>query len=63
MRRPRTQTHPAEVGLARLVLANHVVAASVLLDRHVTLRTLLTRKRIYDLNTSTGIYKRFRFYA
>lgn len=44
MRRPRTKTHPAEVGFARLVLADHVIAAAIFLDRHVTLGTLLARK-------------------
>jgi len=38
---PWSQTHPAKVRLARLVLANHVVASSVLLYGSSTLRALL----------------------
>jgi len=38
---PRSQTHPAEVSLAGLVLADHVIATSVLLDCSSALGTLL----------------------
>ena len=38
MRLPGPQADPAEVGLASLVLADHVVAPAVLLDGGVTLR-------------------------
>jgi len=38
---PGSQTHPAEVGLARLILANHVIASSVLLYGSPTLWALL----------------------
>lgn len=41
VRLPGPEADPAEVRLAVLVLANHVVAAAVLLDGHVALRTLL----------------------
>ena len=41
MRLPRTQTHPAKLRLAALVLADHVVAATVLLDRRPTFGALL----------------------
>ena len=37
---PRAQTHPAEFGATRLILADHVIAAAVLLDGHVALGTL-----------------------
>ena len=40
MRFPRPQTDPAEVRLAGLVLADHVIAAAVLLDGGVTLETI-----------------------
>lgn len=40
MRLPRPQAHPAEVRLAVLVLADHVVTAAVLLDGDVATRTL-----------------------
>lgn len=45
VRLPRPETDPAEVGLAVLVLADHVVAAAVLLDGHVALRALLRVRR------------------
>ena len=35
VRFPRSETHPAELHLARRVLTSHVVAAAVLLDRHL----------------------------
>ena len=38
MRLPGPETHPAEVSLARLVLADHVVAAPVLLNSGSTLK-------------------------
>ena len=38
---PRSKAHPAKVVLARQVLANHVVAATVLLDDGLALGTLL----------------------
>ena len=41
MRSPGAKTDPAEVRLAALVLALHVVAAAVLLDGGATLGTLL----------------------
>lgn len=41
MRFPRSQTYPAELGFAILVPTNHVIAAAVLLNSHVTLWTLL----------------------
>ena len=41
VRFPSSQTHPAEVVLARLILADDVIAPSVLLDRRVTLGTFL----------------------
>lgn len=37
---PRPETHPTELGSARLILAYHVVAAAVLLDGDVALGTL-----------------------
>ena len=40
VRFPRPQTDPAEVRLAGLVLADHVIAAAVLLDGGVTLETI-----------------------
>lgn len=40
VRLPRSQTHPAKFGPARLILADHVVAAAVFLYGHVTLGTL-----------------------
>ena len=40
VRFPRPQTDPAEVRLAGLVLADHVIAATVLLDGGVTLETI-----------------------
>lgn len=40
VRLPGSQTHPAKVGLAVLVLAHHVIAAAVLLNRHVAPWTL-----------------------
>ena len=45
MRIPRTQAHPAEVMFTVLVLADHVVAATVLFNRHEALRTLLGVRR------------------
>lgn len=42
MRLPGPQTDPAEVGLAVLVLAYHVVAAAILLDGYVALWALLS---------------------
>lgn len=45
VRLPRPEADPAEVGLAVLVLANHVVTAAVLLDGHVALRTLFRVRR------------------
>ena len=41
MRLPRPEAHPAKVRLAGLVLADHVVAAAVLLDGGATLGALL----------------------
>lgn len=38
---PGPETHPAELGSARLILAYHVIAAAVLLDGDVALGTLL----------------------
>jgi len=38
---PWSQTHPAEVRLAALILANHVIATSILLNGSPTLGTLL----------------------
>ena len=45
MRSPGAKTDPAEVRLAALVLALHVVAAAVLLDGGATLGTLLRVRR------------------
>ena len=45
MRSPEAKTDPAEVRLAALVLALHVVAAAVLLDGGATLGTLLRVRR------------------
>ena len=45
MRGPGAKTDPAEVRLAALVLALHVVAAAVLLDGGATLGTLLRVRR------------------
>ena len=42
---PGAKTDPAEVRLAALVLALHVVAAAVLLDGGATLGTLLRVRR------------------
>lgn len=41
VRFPGPEAHPAEVGLAVLVLANHVVTAAIFLNGHVAFRTLL----------------------
>lgn len=41
VRFPGPEADPAEVGLAVLVLAHHVIAAAILLDGHVALGTLL----------------------
>ena len=38
---PGSEAHPAKVGLARLVLADHVVTAAVLLNGGATLGALL----------------------
>ena len=38
---PGSKAHPAELSLAALVLADHVVAASILLDGGATLGALL----------------------
>ena len=40
---PRPQTDPAKVRLAVLVFANHVITATILLYRHVTLGALLVQ--------------------
>ena len=45
MRFPRTKTHPTELHLARRVLARHVIAAAILLNRHLALRTLFRVRR------------------
>lgn len=39
---PWSETHPAELGSTRLILAYHVVAAAVLFDGDVALGTLLS---------------------
>ena len=41
VRLPRSQTHPTEIGLAGLVLADHVIAATVLLYGGLALGALL----------------------
>ena len=41
MRLPGSKADPAELRLATLILADHVVATAVLLDDGLTLRTLL----------------------
>lgn len=41
MRFPGAEAHPAEVCLAVLVLADHVVAATVLFNGHIAFGTLL----------------------
>lgn len=46
MRLPGTQTHPAELCLAVLVSAHHVVAPPILLDGHVALGAFLQRRGI-----------------
>lgn len=45
MRFPRTEADPAEVVFAVLVLADHVIATTVLFDRHEALRALLRVRR------------------
>lgn len=41
---PRAETHPAELRLAVLVPAHHVVTATILLYGHMTLRTFLQNR-------------------
>lgn len=45
VRLPRPKAHPAKVRFAVLILAHHVIAAAVLLDRHVAFGTLFRVRR------------------